>query len=362
MLVHICCSVDSHFFLQKLTLLYPEKELIGYFYDPNIHPYSEYRLRLMDVKRSCDKLGIKLLEGEYDYENWMEAVRGLEKEPEKGKRCSICFDNRLVNTALKALELGEIEITTTLLTSPKKSIDQLRKNADYIEQKYGLIVLTPDFRKGGGTTEQFAMAKRDKLYHQNYCGCLFALSAQRESQHRLKDELMNSITRQTLPSSIEDKIELYERVIKCEKEGLKFRLRRERFLNYRILRAFVKDAKKEIIPSYFLFYSKLMKETTKGKVEYIEKGIGYFNREDVILLSIEKFNLLANKKYKNVLEIIKNPLKFEDEIKIRNSLSNSVLPTLFTIVILDEVRIDKYEIYLNSKVYEDVRENLVKIG
>ncbi len=362
MLVHICCSVDSHFFLQKLALMYPEKELIGYFYDPNIHPHSEYRLRLMDVRRSCDKLGIKLLEGEYDYEGWIEAVRGLENEPEKGKRCSVCFDNRLVSTALKALEIGEKEITTTLLTSPKKSIEQLRNNADEVEKKYGVTVITPDFRKGGGTAEQFALAKRDMLYHQNYCGCLFALSTQRESQNRLKDELISPVTKQILTSSIEDRIVLYERVQEYEKNKEKFRLRREKFLNYRILRAFVKDKNKEVLPSYFLFYSKLSREFTKGKIEYIEDEIGYFNREDIIFLSLRKFNSLANTDYKNIYDMMKNPLKFEDEIKIRNHLSNSVLPTLFVIVVLDEVKIQKYEIYLKSKVYEDVRENLVKIG
>ena len=361
MLVHICCSVDSHFFLQKLSSLYPEKKLIGYFYDPNIHPYSEYKLRLMDVKRSCDKLGIELLEGEYDYEGWIEAVRGLENEPEKGKRCSVCFDNRLVNTAKKALEIGENEITTTLLTSPKKSIDQLRQNAKEIEEKYNISVLTPDFRKGGGTSEQFAMAKRDMLYHQNYCGCLFALRDQRESQDRLKDELMSPISQQILPSSIEDRLGLYKKVNECEKSGEKFRLRREKFLNYRILRGFVRDLKKEIVSSYFLFYSKLSRDFIKGKIEYIDDGIGYFSREDILFLSVKKFNELSQTDYKNCSEIIKNPISFEDEIKVRQSLSNSVLPTLFVIVILDEIKTQKYEIYLNAIIYEDVRENLVKI-
>ena len=79
MLVHICCSVDSHFFLEKLQADFPDEKLTGFFYDPNIHPYSEYRLRYLDVQRSCKKLGIDLLEGEYDFETWMDLVRGLEK-------------------------------------------------------------------------------------------------------------------------------------------------------------------------------------------------------------------------------------------------------------------------------------------
>ncbi len=361
MLVHICCSIDSHFFLQKLSKLYPNKELIGYFYDPNIHPYSEYQLRLMDVQRSCDKLGIKLLEGEYDYRGWIEAVRGLEKEPEKGKRCSVCFDNRLASTAKKALEIGEKEITTTLLTSPKKSIEQLRINAIEIEKKYGLKVSTPDFRKGGGTSEQFAMAKKDKLYHQNYCGCIFALIAQREQQDRLKDELMNPITKQILPSSIQERIELYKKMFECEKQDIKFRLRREKFLNYRILRAFVKEQKGRVIPSYFLFYSKLSRDFTKGKIDFIEDGVGYFSKEEIVFMSVEKFNLFAKTEYKNISEMLKNPPKIKEEIKIRANISQEVMQTLYPIIVVDYLEEKNYEIFLNSYTYMDVRENLVKI-
>ena len=66
MLVHICCAVDSHYFLERIQEEFPNEELVGYFYDPNIHPYSEYRLRYLDVEYSCQKLGIKLIEGAYN--------------------------------------------------------------------------------------------------------------------------------------------------------------------------------------------------------------------------------------------------------------------------------------------------------
>jgi len=317
LLVHICCSVDSHFFLQKLQQLYPKKELIGFFYDPNIHPYSEYQLRLLDVQRSCDKLGIKLIEGEYDYRGWLEAVKGFEDEPEKGKRCSICFDNRLEITAKKATELGISEITTTLLTSPKKSISQLRENALHVEKKYSIHVETPDFRINGGTTEQFALAKKEMLYHQNYCGCMFALDKQREQQDRLKDEFMAPITKQILPSSIEDRIELYNRVIECEKIGQKFRLKREKFLNYRLLQGKVKNAKKEVLQSYILFYSTLSRGFTKGKIELIEDDIGYFNREEILFIDIKKLNLMTKKSYSSVKELMEKPLHVKEELSLR---------------------------------------------
>lgn len=355
MLVHICCSVDSHFFLQKLQLAYPHETLIGFFYDPNIHPFSEYSLRLLDVKRSCQKLGIVLHIGEYDYEGWINAVKGLENEPEKGKRCLICFDNRLERTALKALELGEKKITTTLLTSPKKSIDSLQKSLLQIVQKFDLEMVAPDFRKNGGTTEQFDLAKKDQLYHQDYCGCLFALSVQREQQERLKDELISPASHQVLPSSIEDRIGLYEKVMACEEEGITFRLRRDKFLNYRLLRALVKNAQQVVIPSYFLFYSHFKKEITKGSID--EKG--FFSKEEVRFVTVETFNLIANTSYKSVAHMLKNPPLIEEEIDFRMQFLETKLPSLSPLIIVDCIEMGKYEIYALSKTYHDIRENLV---
>ncbi|MDQ7082210.1 MAG: epoxyqueuosine reductase QueH [Aquificota bacterium] len=98
-LVHICCAPDALYFLKRLREDYPDSELIGFFYDPNIHPYEEYRLRYQETERACRQLGIKLIEGEYDLENWLMSVKGLEEEPERGERCSVCFDFRLERSA-----------------------------------------------------------------------------------------------------------------------------------------------------------------------------------------------------------------------------------------------------------------------
>lgn len=358
MLVHICCSVDSHFFLQKLQQEFPNEPLIGFFYDPNIHPLSEYQLRLLDVKRSCQKLGIALHVGEYDYEGWIEAVRGLEQEPEKGKRCLVCFDNRLEKTAVKALEIGEKKITTTLLTSPKKSIDILQKSLLEIAQKYNLEIMAPDFRKHGGTTEQFAMAKKEMLYHQDYCGCLFALSAQREQQDRLADELSSPIVPRILPSSIEERIALYEKVMAYEEKGIAFQLLREKFLNYRLLRAWVKNLHQEVVPSYFLFYSHFKKEMTKGNLD----SRGFFSKEEVRFITVEIFNLHAKTTYRSVTDIIQNPPTIEAEIDFRAKFLGTNFISLSPIIILDTLEIGRYEIYALSKTYHDIRENLALIG
>ncbi|MDD3462195.1 MAG: epoxyqueuosine reductase QueH [Sulfurospirillaceae bacterium] len=362
MLVHICCSVDSHFFLQKLATIYPKERLIGFFYDPNIHPYNEYLLRLEDVRRSCEKLKIELIEGDYDFENWLCCVNGLENEPEKGKRCNVCFDNRLEKTALKALEIGEKMITTTLLTSPKKSIESLSKSLEAIAQKYNLSYVAPDFRINGGTTEQFALAKKDKLYHQNYCGCMFALEAQRKEQNRYLDELCTPITKQILPSSIEERLELFRKVQECEKNGIQFSLERKKFLNYRLLRAFVKNPLKNIVPSYFMFYSIPNKTYQKVKIQNISKNQAFTLKQEAFFISIEGVNLLAKTSYKSVMDLIQNPLHVAFEISLREMILPDDFISLTPIIIIDELIEGNYEVYCDAIMYSDVREVLAIIS
>ncbi|RUM67982.1 MAG: diacylglucosamine hydrolase like protein [Sulfurospirillum sp.] len=357
MLVHICCAVDSHYFLQKLHEAYPDEKLTGYFYDPNIHPYSEYRLRLLDVQRSCKKLGIDLIEGEYDYEGWIEAVRGLENEPEKGLRCDFCFDNRLESTARKAAELGEAKITTTLLTSPKKSLDQLREAGRVMQEKYGVEFVAPDFRVKGGTQEQFAMAKEEKLYHQDYCGCLYALTMQRDQQRRLADELFSPLSGQIQPESIEDRIALYTRRMALEDEGKKYKIVREKFLNYRLLRAYVKRGG-EVIPSYLLPYSTLKRKFTKFRIVDKIEDIYFTNREDIVILPLFLFNKLIGKTYNNIQDIIKNPPTFDAEMTARSKIIYNFF-SLTPVVVLEDIdQNEPHQLYLDAHIYEDVREYL----
>jgi len=357
MLVHICCAVDSHYFLQKLHEYYPEEKLTGYFYDPNIHPYSEYKLRLLDVQRSCKKLGIDLIEGEYDYEGWIEAVRGLEQEPEKGLRCDFCFDNRLESTAQKAAQLGEKTITTTLLTSPKKSLDQLREAGRVMQEKYGVEFVAPDFRKGGGTQEQFAMAKEEKLYHQDYCGCLYALTMQRDQQQRLADELFSPLSGQIQPESIEDRIALYTRRMELEEEGIRYKIVREKFLNYRLLRAYVKREGK-VIPSYCLPYSTLKRKFTKFRIVDEIEDIYFTNREDIVIVTLQLFNQLIGKTYNNIQDIINNPPTFDEEVRARSKIIYNFYSLTPVIVLEDIDKTKPYQLYLDAHIYEDVREHL----
>ncbi|MCR4942747.1 MAG: epoxyqueuosine reductase QueH [Campylobacter sp.] len=354
MLVHICCSVDSHYFLQRLRQELPNEKLIGYFYDPNIHPYSEFLMRYQDVKRSCQKLGIELILGEYDYEAWIKGAKGLEDEPEKGKRCQYCFDFRVGKTAQIAQKLGEKSISTTLLMSPKKDFTQLKNSLNKAVTGTNLQIYAVDFRVGGGTNEQFLLAKKDKLYHQNYCGCVFALERQRKSQNQICQELFSDIYARILPSCVEDRLKLYEKVRECEDKNIKFELFRQHFLNYRLLRGLLKFNGKSL-HSYFLFYSNFKRKIIKFTLEN-ECKIAKNLRDGVILLSIDELNRLANSNFKDVLSLCKAKFDLEFEVKIRAKLSGQM--SLNPIIILDKILAGKYEINATNEIYNDSREIL----
>ena len=360
MLVHICCSVDSHFFLEKLQADYPDEKLTGFFYDPNIHPYSEYQLRLLDVKRSCKKLGIDLLEGEYDYENWLQAVRGLEKEPEKGARCEVCFDKRFSVSAQKALELGEKKITTTLLVSPLKSQEQLKRVGDEFHKKNGVEFIAVDYRSGGGTQDQSRVTKEEQLYRQDYCGCIFGLTMQREQQERLMDEMFSPISNNILPASIEERLAMYTKRNALEDENIEYKILKQKFLNYRQFNFKVIEGKTTSIPAYALSYSTLPRKMAQGKIEFYNNHLHYLNREEIKFITLKDFNALIEHNYQNINELIFNAPSFEDELAVRNTLTGSNYD-LTPIIVVENISEKKLTIELDAKTYEDTKEKLIII-
>lgn len=357
MLVHICCSVDSHYFLERIQEEYPKEKLVGFFYDPNIHPYNEYRLRYLDVEYSCKKLGIELLEGPYNLEEWLEKVKGLENEPEKGDRCTVCFDDRLEVSVKKALELGHDKFTTTLLISPKKSQEKLEKTGKELSQKYNCEFIFKDYRSGNGTQTQGEVVKENSLYRQNYCGCIFGLNAQREQQKKIMDEMFNPISNQVLPESIESRLKLYKKRDELEGQDIPFKIIKQRFLNYRLLSGKV-TVDKKIVPSYFLCYSTLNRKKTSGRIEYEKDEIAYLNKDQVKILDIRTFNEIGNATYKSVKSLIFNPPTFESELNIRNKITNNPYG-LSAIIVVDELTDGKYEIELDAITYNDVKEEII---
>jgi len=288
----------------------------------------------------------------------MEAVRGLEKEPEKGARCAVCFDKRFEISANKALELGFDKFTTTLLVSPLKSQEQLKKSGDIFYKKHGIEFIAVDYRSNGGTQDQSRVTKEQQLYRQDYCGCLFGLTMQRDQQNRLMDEMFSPISNQILPASIEERLELYRYRIKLEDKNINYKISKEKFLNYRQFNFQLLKGKKEIIPAYALVYSTLPRKKAQGKIEFSDKNIHYFNREEIKFLTIKEFNLRAKTNYNDVKELIFNPLLFKEELKIRNSIVENFYD-LSPIIVVDEIIESKLTIKLDAKCYEDTKEKLI---
>ena len=303
-------------------------------------------------------LGIELIEGEYDTQKWLEAVRGFEKEPEKGVRCAICFDKRFEVTAQQAAKLGEKTFTSTLLTSPKKSLKQLKHAGDILGERFGISFVAPDYRKASGTQEQNILAKQDALYRQDYCGCLFGLTMQRDHQEKLADELFSPISKQIQPESIEARIALYEKRMEYEDNNIEYKIVKERFLNWRQMYGHLK-VKKETVPAHFLPYSTLKKEYTRGRVDVSIDDLHYMNRDEVKFITLKSYNKLGNFNYKNIEELIYNSPTFEEEVKIREKLISNY--DLSSILVVVKIPTEKVAIVHKSHMYEDVKEVLIAI-
>ena len=288
----------------------------------------------------------------------MQAVRGLEKEPEKGARCEVCFDKRFTISAKKALELGEKKITTTLLVSPLKSQEQLKRVGDEFYKSHGVEFIAVDYRSGGGTQDQSRVTKEEQLYRQDYCGCIFGLTMQREQQDKLMDEMFSPISGQVLPASIEERLALYTKRNELEDKSIAYKIIKQKFLNYRQFNFKLISGKRDVLDAYALSYSTLPRKRAQGRIEFVHEGIGYFNREEVKFLSREHFNSLSNSNFASVKEIIYNPLSFEEEQQLRAHISGSNYD-LTPIIVVEELPQTKLTIELDAKVYEDTKENII---
>lgn len=158
------------------ALLVSEIDYTIFFYNPNIHPRKEYDIRKDENIRFAEKYGIPFIDADYDRDEWFKRAKGMENEPERGIRCTMCFDMRFVRTALYAHEHGFPVISSTLGISRWKDFDQinnsgLRAAAPYEDMTYW----TYNWRKGGGSARMLEISKREEFYAQQYCGCAYSL-------------------------------------------------------------------------------------------------------------------------------------------------------------------------------------------
>lgn len=174
LLLHSCCAPCSGEVME--ALLFAKINFSIFFYNPNIHPLQEYEIRKKENIAFANKHDIPFIDADYDKDNWFARVKGLEWEPERGKRCTACFDLRFERTALYAHEHGFPMISSSLGISRWKDMNQINESGIRAASRYPQIEYwTYNWRKKGGAARMYEIAKRENFYKQEYCGCVYSL-------------------------------------------------------------------------------------------------------------------------------------------------------------------------------------------
>ena len=181
LLLHACCAPCSSAVLERLAESF---ELSLLYYNPNIDPPAEYYRREAELERFVEQAGFlyPVIELPYDPQEFYTAVRGLEQEPEKGARCTVCYRLRLEQTARYAAAHGFEWFCTTLSISPLKDPVRINEIGQELAARYGLHWLPSEFRKREGYKRSLTLSAEYGLYRQEYCGCVFSRQARGEGQ------------------------------------------------------------------------------------------------------------------------------------------------------------------------------------
>jgi predicted adenine nucleotide alpha hydrolase (AANH) superfamily ATPase len=166
-----------------------------YYCNPNIYPQEEYEIRKEECTRYAQALGLEIVDADYDHDNWLDQMKGLEHEPERGGRCLKCFKLRLLRTARYACERGIKVITTTLASSRWKSLDQINEAGRWACGTLAGETIPPEareviwwdqnWRKGGLQERRLRIIKEYDFYNQLYCGCEFSMRGQEERRQEV---------------------------------------------------------------------------------------------------------------------------------------------------------------------------------
>ena len=176
-LLHSCCGPCSSSVLELLSKYFDVTVL---WYNPNLYPEAEYDKRLETQKQLIDAIAedgvqAKLLVEPWRSEDYFSLIKGLENEPEEGKRCLECFKIRLEETARIASERGFEWFCTTLTVSSRKDAVAINAIGREAEAKYGVKWLPSEFKKREGNHRSIILSEKYGLYRQEYCGCVFSL-------------------------------------------------------------------------------------------------------------------------------------------------------------------------------------------
>lgn len=171
-LLHACCAPCSGAVLECLrdNGIRP----VVFFSNANIFPKEEYDLRLSELRRYGGVMGVEVVEDAYDHDAWLAAVRGLEREPERGARCAACFRFRLERAARYAASRGLPVLATTLASSRWKDLDQVNAAGLAACETEAVVFWPQNWRKGGLQERRNAVVREQCFYNQNWCGCEFS--------------------------------------------------------------------------------------------------------------------------------------------------------------------------------------------
>ncbi|MBR1934150.1 MAG: epoxyqueuosine reductase QueH [Prevotella sp.] len=175
LLLHACCAPCSSAIVEWMLAhgLHPTI----YYYNPNIFPREEYNIRKEESKRHAASLGLQWIDGDYDHDQWLAQMCGLEDEPERGRRCERCFTARLVATAQEARRRGLRYFATTLASSRWKSLEQIERAGRAAEQAVpGTEFWAQNWRKDGLQERRQQLLREYGFYNQQYCGCEFSMT------------------------------------------------------------------------------------------------------------------------------------------------------------------------------------------
>lgn len=168
--LHVCCGICAAGAAADLSQ--EGHSVLGYFYNPNIHPFEEYQRRLQAAIKVANMLHFSLEEGLYTPEEWLRATESMKAEPEGGYRCQACYRMRLQETFHYLEQCGADYFTSTLSVSPHKSAITINMIGREIG---GNKFLTRDFKKKEGFRRASKLARQWGLHRQNYCGCIYSL-------------------------------------------------------------------------------------------------------------------------------------------------------------------------------------------
>ena len=176
LLLHACCAPCSSACLERLCNHF---NVTIFFYNPNITDYQEYQKRLNEIKRFINefptKYPVSLIEGDYTPDKFFEMAKGLEKEKERGKRCYLCYEMRMKETA-KIASLNNFKyFATTLTLSPYKNSLWVNEIGEKLNNDYDSFYLYSDFKKKNGYKRSIELSKEYNLYRQDYCGCIYSI-------------------------------------------------------------------------------------------------------------------------------------------------------------------------------------------